>query len=192
MTMKNKIIYIFVILVTFLLGIILGFYLKKDDVAKFERIVEVKWQKGDTIRDTLYRPKPYRTIVRDSVKIPVYTDTAALFAAWKDYTLSREYRLDFSNDSVGQFVVDALVTENKLMSAVSTIRPLVKTIYTKETEYKKQKFVPWAIIGSSVDFKTNKVQLGVDLSDRYIVGVSGIRMKDVYGYTIDVGYRFTK
>lgn len=155
-----------------------------------KRIVEVKWEKGDIIRDTIDRPVPVETIIRDSIPVPVPTDTTALFAVWKDYYLERKYVLDFSNDSIGTFRVDATVNQNKLISATSFIQPNIRTVYEKEVIYKKEKWVPWAMIGASVDLKTNKVQFGVDLNQKYVIGISGIRMDDRYGYTLDFGIKF--
>ena len=98
--------------------------------------------------------------------------------------------LDFSNDSIGTFRVDATVNQNKLISATSLIQPNIRTVYEKEVIYKKDKWVPWAMIGTSIDLKTNKVQFGVDLNQKYVLGVSGIRMCDKYSYTLDFGIKF--
>lgn len=46
------------------------------------------------------------------------------------------------------------------------------------------------MIGTSVDLKTNKIQFGVDLNQKYVIGVSGICMDDRYGYTLDFGIKF--
>ena len=155
-----------------------------------KRIVEVKWEKGEVVRDTVEKPVPYEVKVPDSIPIFIPTDTAALFAIWQDYYLERKYALDFSNDSLGTFKVDAKVSQNKLISATSFIQPNIRTVYEKEVIYKKEKWVPWAMIGTSVDLKTNKVQFGVDLNQKYVIGVSGIRMDDRYRYTLDFGIKF--
>lgn len=155
-----------------------------------KRIVEVKWKKGEVVRDTVEKPIPYEVKVPDSIPIFISTDTAALFAIWQDYYLERKYALDFSNDSLGTFKVDAHVSQNKLISATSFIQPNIRTVYEKEVIYKKEKWVPWAMIGTSVDLKTNKVQFGVDLNQKYVIGVSGLRFEDKYGYTLDFGIKF--
>ena len=46
------------------------------------------------------------------------------------------------------------------------------------------------MIGSSVDLKTNKIQFGVDLKQKFMIGASGIRLDDRYGYTLDFGVKF--
>lgn len=172
-------------------GILIGYLLIKPDAEPdVRRIVEIKYIKGDTITKTIPYPVPYK--VTDSVRVPVATDTAALFAVWKDYYLKREYNLDFSNDTLGTFMVNAAVSENKLIYATSTVQPNIRTVKEREVIYKQRKWVPWAMIGTSADFRTNKVQLGLDINEKYTVGASGIRLDDKYGYTIDFGIKFGK
>lgn len=138
-----------------------------------------------------YKLVPYRVSYPDTI-IQYMTrevDTAEIL---KDYFLSRQYELDFSNDSIGIFKVDAEVNQNKLVSASSYIQPMVKTIYRDRTEtvYKSPSIQFYGILGTSLDFKTNKISLGVDLKQRYLIGVSGIRFDNKYNYTIDFGIKF--
>lgn len=187
---KNILIAVLILSICLSVGFFIGYLVFGKTEPVVNRIVEIKWQKGETVRDTIDLPVPVETIIRDSIPVPVTTDTAALFAVWKDYYLERKYALDFSNDSIGTFRVDAIVNQNKLISATSLIQPNIRTVYEKEVIYKKEKWVPWAMIGTSVDLKTNKVQFGVDLNQKYVIGVSGIRMDDRYGYTLDFGIKF--
>ena len=72
----------------------------------------------DTIRE------PYPVAVRepaDTVWKYMSVDTAAIIA---DYLLERDYRLDFSADSTGTFLVDATVGENRLLRASAVVSPL--------------------------------------------------------------------
>lgn len=187
---KNALIVILIILLCLLSGLL---YFSKDrGKAAVNRIVEIKWEKGDIIRDTVDHPIPVETIIHDSilVPVPIPTDTAALFAVWQEYYLERKYALDFSNDSIGVFKVDAVVNQNKLVSATSFMQPNIRTISEKEFIYKTRKIVPWIIIGTSIDIRTNKVQFGVDLNQRYVVGISGIRTSSNWGYTLDIGMKF--
>lgn len=173
----------------FLLGMCTG--RKSVKPLPAEKVIEVRWEKGEEIHDTIKVPVPYEVIVSEDVPVFIPTDTAKLFEIWSDYYLKRNYSLDFSNDTIGVFKVDASVSENKLLLATSTIIPNVKTVVEKEVVYKQPKLIaPWVIVGTSVDFKVNKLQTGVDIKDRFIVGVSGVRINDSYGYTIDVGYKF--
>ena len=187
---KNILIAVLILAICLSVGFFIGYLVFGKTEPVVNRIVEIKWQKGETVRDTVDCPVPVETIIRDSIPVPVPTDTAALFAVWKDYYLERKYALDFSNDSIGTFRVDATVNQNKLISATSLIQPNIRTVYEKEVIYKKEKWVPWAMIGTSVDLKTNKVQFGVDLNQKYVIGVSGIRMDDRYSYTLDFGIKF--
>ncbi len=75
----------------------------------------------------------------DTVYLQQSVDTAALIA---DYMARREYRLDFSTDTIGTFVVDAVVSQNRLLSADATIAPIRYT--TEVTHSPKRK--RWAIV----------------------------------------------
>ena len=189
---KNILIAVLILAICLSVGFFIGYLVFGKTEPVVNRIVEIKWQKGETVRDTIDHPVPVETIVykRDSIPVPVPTDTAALFAVWRDYYLERKYELDFSNDSVGVFKVDALVSENKLISATSVIQPNIRTVYEKEVIYKVPTLQPWAMIGTSVDLRTNKIQVGLDLKQKYMFGVSGIRMNDKYSYTLDFGIKF--
>ena len=98
--------------------------------------------------------------------------------------------MDFSNDSVGIFKVNLDITKNSLAKACSEIRPIRTTVETIRTINNIKTIQLYSILGSSVDLKTNKIQFGVDLRQKYLIGVSGIRMDDRYGYTIDLGMKF--
>lgn len=138
-----------------------------------------------------YKLVPYRVSYTDTI-IQCMTQEVDTAEILKDYFLSRQYELDFSNDSIGIFKVDAEVNQNKLVSASSHIQPMVKTIYRDRTEtvYKSPSIQFYGMLGTSLDFKTNKISLGVDLKQRYLIGVSGIRFDDKYSYTIDFGIKF--
>lgn len=155
-----------------------------------KRIVEVKWEKGEIVRDTIDRPVPYEVEIPVDRPVFIPTDTAALFAIWQDYYLERKYALDFSNDSLGVFKVDAKVSQNKLIAATSFIQPNIRTVYEREVIYKVPTLQPWALIGTSADFRTNKIQFGLDIKNKFIIGASGIRLDDKYGYTFDFGVKF--
>jgi len=165
--------------------------IKELPASKTESVT--KWIKGDTIRDTISikKLKPYKvTLPSKDIKIPSSTDTTKLFEVWKDYYTKRNYNLDFSNDTLGIFKVDVEVSENRLTKATSLIQPNIRTITTKETIYKVIKLQPYTVIGSSLDFRTNKIEIGLDFKQKYMLGISGIRLDDKYGYTIDLGIKF--
>lgn len=168
-----------------------GYYWGRADIPEPEVTEKIEYVPSPyPVRDTIDRPIPVE--VHDTIDrpIPVPTDTAALFAVWKDYYLRRDYELDFSNDSVGVFKVNASVQENKLLSATSVIQPNRKVITRTETVLKVPTIQPWIMIGTSPTFDTQKIQFGLDFKNRYIFGLSGIRIDDKYNYTLDFGVKF--
>lgn len=189
---KNKITISVGGIVIVAIAIFVGYLLGRSsvEIPEPETIVEIKWEKGEAIRDTIKVPEPYEVIVKVPDSIPVPTDTAALFAVWQYYYSTRKYNLDFSNDKLGVFKVDAVVNQNKLISANSFIEPNIRTVYETKTIYKVPTIQFYGIIGSSVDLKTNKIQFGIDLRQKYMIGVSGIRVGNENGYTIDAGIKF--
>ena len=182
------------VLIALAVSCVIGYFLGRSSVVLPETKVEriITWSKGETITKYVDKPVPYA--VRDTaykyIPVPEHTDTAALFAVWRDYYLERDYCLDFSDDSIGVFKVDLSVKENKIAKSRSTINPYIRTIREKETIYKVPTIQFYGIVGTSLDLKTNQIQLGVDLKQRYLIGVSGIRMDDEFGYTLNVGIKF--
>lgn len=151
----------------------------------------VKWEKEPyAVHDTIEKPVPYEVKVPVDRPVFIPTDTAALFAVWCDYYLKRDYKLDFSNDTLGTFIVNASIQENKLLSATSTVQPIRKVITRTETVYKVPTMQPWLMIGTSPTLNTQKIQFGLDIKNKFIIGASGIRLNDDYGYTIDFGIKF--
>ena len=182
------------VLIALAVSCVIGYFLGRSSVVLPETKVEriITWSKGETITKYVDKPVPY--VVRDTaykyIPVPEHTDTAALFPIWRDYYLERDYCLDFSDDSIGLFKVDLSVSENKIAKSRSTITPYIRTIREKETIYKVPKIQFYGIVGTSLDLKTNQIQLGVDLKQRYLIGVSGIRMDDEFGYTLNIGIKF--
>ena len=88
------------------------------------------------------------------------------------------------------FKVNIEVTKNMLANASSEIRPIRTTIERVKTINNVRTLQFYGMFGSSLDFKTNKIQVGLDFRQKYLLGVSGIRWGDKYGYTIDLGVKF--
>ena len=116
-------------------------------------------------------------------------DTAALLA---DYLARKEYSLDFSNDSIGEFRVDAVIQRNALAQVTSHVKPIIRIHEVENTIINKQiPFIQgYAQIGTSVDFGTQKFSAGADFRQRFLVGASAIRVDDRWGYTLDFGIKF--
>jgi hypothetical protein len=190
--MNNKITISVGGIIVVLISIFIGYLLGKSsvEIPKPKTEIIVKWEKGKIIRDTIKILEPYEVKVPDSIVVFIPTDTAKLFAIWKDYYLQRKYNLDFSNDTLGTFKVDAVVRQNKIVSATSIIQPNIRTVYEKQTVYKVPMIQFYGIMGVSADLRTNKIQFGADLKQKFMIGVSGMRIENNYGYTIDFGIKF--
>ena len=180
-------------LISAVIGFVLG-RLGKTDKKVIETKETIKYAPIPfPVTDTIYQPQPYNVYIPADTVTKYVTklqnvDTAQIL---QDYCLVRQYKLDFSNDTLGEFRVDAEVGQNKLLKASSYVRPLTKTIYkeTTVTECKKKAFQPFILVGTSPRFDLQKVTIGVDLSQRYLIGVSGIRWDNKYNYSIDFGIK---
>lgn len=189
---KSKKKYIIATLIAILLALIAGFFAGRSSAkTKVNRIVEVRWMKSDiVVTDTIKVPVPYEVRVPVDRPIFVSSDTILNKEIWNDYYTEKRYNLDFSNDSLGIFKVDALVYKNSIVESSSYIQPNIKTITEKEIVYKVNLIRPWVSIGSSLDFSSNQIQAGVDVKDRYMIGLSGIRIHSNYSYCVLLGLKF--
>ena len=181
--------------VAFFLGYLVGRAWENGEAAGTKTTVEIKPSKYEA-HDTIRCPEPYvvyydrEVVVHDTIQsfIPQVVDTAAILA---DYFLTRKYNFDFSDDSLGIFQFDATVNQNKLTSMVSNIHPYEKIVTKTETFYKVKPLHFYIMAGTNVhNFNTQKIQFGIDLRQKFLIGVSGIRLEDKYNYTIDLGVKF--
>lgn len=79
----------------------------------------------------------------DTVWQTLPADTAAIIA---DYLREREYRLDFSTDTTGRFLVDATVGRNRLLAATATVEPLIHEVTQMRTVVREVVQVPrWEV-----------------------------------------------
>ena len=145
----------------------------------------VKYVKGEVVHDTIVQPSPVKiSFVKVPQNVPI--DTAHVM---QDYFANKTYSLDFSNDTLGTFKVNAEVGQNSIIKATSVIQPLIRTVESEKVVYKsKSQF--FVIGGTSVDLKTNELTFGVDIKSRVLLGISGIRNQDNYGYTLNVGIKW--
>lgn len=191
--MKKFLVYIAIFVVGFLLGFI-GGRVSQTEKTSVQTLETVKYVPSTTtVRDTVYLPKPYSVFMRDTViryleKIaPV--DTVRIV---EDYYLTRAYNLDFSSDTLGTFIVDAEVSQNRLAVVRSFVNPIVKTVTVERTNtvYKVPTLQFYGMVGTSPKFNFQKVSLGVDLKQKLLLGVSGVRFDNNYNYSIDLGIKF--
>lgn len=194
--MKTRTIVILSI-VMLLLGFLIGRLSVTDKTIVKTKEVVKNVPSSYIVRDTIFSPMPALTYCKvDTCYIKKVdtcyiekVDTAEILC---DYFLNRQYKLDFSNDSIGKFIVNAEVNQNKLVSANSFVQPITKFIY-KENAVTKQTvktFQPWITIGTNVNLDCQQVTLGFDLKQKYIFGVSGFRFKDKYNYTVNIGIKW--
>lgn len=162
-----------------------------DTIEVEKEVVKWKTEYLPAVHDTIRQPVPYLVFDTDTVyKIKEHELSVDTLAILMDYFRVRNYALDFSNDSIGIFKVNLDVTKNTLANARSEIRPIRNTVETIRTISNVKTIQFYGILGSSVDLKTNKIQFGIDLRQKYLIGVSGIRIDDKFGYTIDLGAKF--
>lgn len=179
---------LFIAVLAFVLGYILG----RSNGEKQAKIVvktETKYETLPAIHDTIFQPVPFNQYYVDTVLAYIPVDTAAILA---DYFLTREYNLDLGNDTLGEFRINAKVTQNKLYETRTTIKPVIKTILTtkEKTVYQIPTLQFYGMIGSNLDLSAIKVQAGIDIKQKYMLGLSGVRFDNSYNYTIDVGIKF--
>ena len=146
----------------------------------------VRYEQGDVDTVVIRVPEPYA--VHDTITDlqALYVDTAKSI---EDYLKVKDYRLDFSNDTLGSFVVETKIHKNTLIYAEAQIKPIIKTIEISNIN-KPKKIQFYSIIGTSINLKYNQIQLGVDYKDKYMMGVSGIRLENKLGYTLNFGMKF--
>ena len=181
---------IIALVAAFIIGVLIGKGYT-DTVEVEKEVVKWKTEQLPPIHDTIRMPVPYLVFDTDTVfkliEHQAEVDTLKILA---DYYRVRKYNLDFSNDSAGVFKVNIEVTKNMLANASSEIRPIRTTIERIKTINNVRTLQFYGMFGSSLDFKTNKIQVGLDFRQKYLLGVSGIRWGDKYGYTIDLGVKF--
>lgn len=187
--MKTK--YIIILSIAMLsLGFLLGRLSVTDKITVETKEVVKNVPSPYIVRDTIYSPLPALTFYKvDTCYITQKVDTAEILS---DYLLNRQYKLDFSNDSIGKFIVDAEVNQNKLVSANSFIHPITKFIYKENiiTQQTVRAFQPWMTIGTNLNLGCQQVTLGFDLKQKYILGISGLRFNSKYNYTVNIGIKW--
>lgn len=186
--MKNKR-YIILIALAMLLCFLLGRCSNENEkIAKTKEVVKYV-PSPYPIYDTIYEIKPYEIVKYkyDTIFLKSKQDTDNVV---KDYFTTKKYELDFSNDTLGIFKVNTEVSMNELISASSFIQPKIKTITKDNTLYKVKPLQLYTTLGSSFDLKTNRISVGVDVNQKYLIGISGVRFSDNFSYTLDVGIKW--
>ena len=191
--MKDTLKELLAIAIIFGCGVLLG-YMKIKNSCEPRTEIRYEYIWGDTVVKEISVPKPYTVYLHDTIERIVVErqkiDTAQLYETWLDYHRIRRYDLDFSDDSLGVFRVDVSVSENRISDSVKAIiQPRILMVTKTETVYETKSKQSYVMMGASPDFRTMQIQAGVGIRN-VLVGVSGIRMNDDLGYTINVGYKF--
>lgn len=176
----------------FAVGGIVGYLVGRSRSEVTTRVEKIyTWSKGVERIKEIPIPQPYEVIKTIERVVPTEVDTAALYEAWLKYHDVNKYEFDFSDDSVGVFKVDFEVSKNEVAAPPrAIIQPNILTVTETRTIYKVPTIQGWAMIGADVKFNAFQVQAGVDFKQRFMVGASGIRMNDAWGYTVNLGIKF--
>lgn len=158
--------------------------------------VVIKYEKGDTIRDTVSIPVPYEVIqpvdtgnfIAGIVAAGLYTevfphrtDTVTVYVPMKedsvavirDYELKRIYNETFfNNDTIGKFEFHGEVQYNRLRYYGYTFTPVHKTV--TETQYIVKKFSPF--IGAGLNTTPSVIAQG------------GVFFEEKYGFAAQYSY----
>lgn len=169
------------------LGVFLGGYVFGRRSVRILHREDVLW--GDTLRRGIVGPvlswerrvaRPcfaggVRVVYRDSVRVDsVFRDYVIdTLGVLGDYFAERGYHLEFGDDSLGVFNVDAVVRENRLVSADAEVVPRIR--YVRDVvEVGSPFFRPWFLLDVGFDGRSYGGTLGLDLGDRYKVGFGGV------------------
>lgn len=151
-----------IIVVVFILA--LGFFFGRKTVKMPEPKVDIQYVKGDTIRDTLYYPKPYKvvepvdtlSIIQQCIKDGIYSELwpekvvteyveitkQDTLAVMKDWATKRYYSETLFNDNInGKCTFNAELQYNRMRVLDYEFIPITKTV--TETKYVVKTFKPF-------------------------------------------------
>ena len=177
------------LILSFIGGLVIGGKITRP--APMVKTTDTVWVKSsDTIFQEITKPIPY--YIHDSVIQKInYSDTVVINEVFNDYYTTRKYNLDFSNDTIGVFKVDATVSKNSLINTTSTVIPIIKTVtVTKYVESKPKGVQGYVILGTDLKLGCNTVQVGKIIKNKVLIGVSGVRMGNDMNYNLNVGLTF--
>lgn len=163
MSLTNKFLETVLYLLIILAILSVGFYFGRATM-NVKPTVEIEYIKGDTIRDTLFFPKPYKvilpidtlSIIQQCIKDGIYQelwptkvitntieitkeDTTKIMTDWATKRIYNE--TIFNSDSLGTCNIEAQVQYNRLQLLNYEFQPVTKI--TTETIYKVKLFSPF-------------------------------------------------
>ena len=175
-----------------------GFYFGRTTM-KIKKEIVTEYIKGDTIRDTMYLPKPYKVIapidtldiikkcIEDGIYFELWPtktiteyieitkeDTTKIMADWATKRLYNENV--FNCDTIGSCNIEAEVQYNRLRLLGYTFEPVTKQV--TETTYKVNFFSPFVGVGWSTNPWDNVRNPMINLT-------GGFYIKEKYGIMIN-------
>lgn len=196
---KNNIwsIILCIVLIIGILGV--GFYMGRKSINTKPK-VEIKYIKGDTIKDTIYLPTPVReTIPIDTINFikqiiadgmykelwPERVITEYVEVTKQDSTeiindwMTKRYYSEqiFNNDTIGNCTINAEVQYNRLRLIDYTYNPITKEV--TNTHYKVKTFSPFLGGGYMVNPWD-------DIRDPIITVNGGIFIREKYGLQVQI------
>lgn len=175
-----------------------GFYFGRTTIKTKKEIV-TEYIKGDTIRDIMYLPKPYKVIapidtlgiIKKCIEDGIYSelwptktiteyieitkeDTTKIMADWATKRLYNENVFDC--DTIGSCSIEAEVQYNRLRLLGYSFEPVTKQV--TETTYKVKIFSPFVGVGWSTNPWDNVRNPMINLT-------GGFYIKEKYGIMIN-------
>lgn len=158
---------------------------------------------GDTVRDTIYQPKPVKekidtvNVIKACVRDGIYSelfpekiiteyievtkeDTSKIMDDW---ATKRQYsEILFESDTLGYCKVESEIQYNRMLSLNYTFKPVVKTI--TKTEYKTQLLSPFIGGGLMLNPWDQKLDPMIDFSlGLFVKEKWGIEFKYEHGFS---------
>lgn len=206
MTQSNwKTLFNLIIVITLLA---VGFFLGRKTVVEPETKIVTEYIKGDTIRDTVYCPQPYKVvepadtlgIIQQCIKDGIYSelwpskvvteyieknDTTAIM---KDWATKRMYSETLFNDDVnGRCVFNSEIQYNRMKIIGYEFTPITKTI--TETKYVTKPFSPFVTLSyltnPGEDVKNPTIQVG---GGAFIKDKIGVQLIYQRGFNLNGDY----
>lgn len=204
MTLSTKEKQLILVAVMCLVSIVIGFFLGRGLVKNQKPKIIVKYEKGETIHDTIKKPVPYNVllpidtagIIQQCVKDGIYVelfptkiiteyvevtkeDTSVII---KDWGTTRQYAETlFDIDTLGKCSITADVQYNRLKNLTYSYTPVVKTVTITETKVKK--FSPFVGIGAALNPWNNPMDPMAGIN-------AGFFIKENYGFQLQYNHAF--
>lgn len=203
--MDKKTIKLIAVIAGIIFALLLGIYIGKK-TAPVKTITKTEYIQGETIRDSIPYPVPYKvTVPADTLKIlqqcikdgiyadlfpekikyvtdTVYFEKEDTTKILEDWATKREYeRTLFDSDTLGTFKLNTTVQYNRISDLKYEFTPMIKTVTT--TEYRVRKILPFVGAGVSGQFYTNELPIMPSIDAE-----AGLFFKQSWGASVNARY----